>query len=281
MSRERDLDGRVALITGANTGIGLVTARELAGRGARVFIACRSKERAGPAVESIRRDTGATVEVLPLDLGDLTSVRGAAKAFLDTGAPLHLLINNAGMAGVRGMSKSGFEVTFGVNHVGHFLLTSLLRERLEQSAPGRVVNVSSKAHYDVKGGFPWDSLQKPTRTITAVPEYEVSKLANVLFTVALAKRLADRGINTYALHPGVIASDVWRKVPWPIRPLIKMRMISTEEGAKTTLYCATSPDVAGQTGLYYDECRTKEPSPLARDAELAERLFVESERWTA
>lgn len=280
MNREQDLEGSVALVTGANTGIGLVTARELAARGARVFIACRSPERANPARESILRDTGKAVELLSLDLGDLASVRGAAQAFLSTGAPLHLLVNNAGLAGVRGLSPSGFEVAFGVNHIGHFLLTRLLRGRLEQSAPGRVVNVSSKAHHDVKA-FPWDSIRKPTRTITAVPEYGVSKLANILLSSALARRVAGTGVTTYALHPGVIASDVWRKVPWPLRPLMKLRMLSTEEGAKTTLHCATSPEVAGQTGLYYDECRVKEPSALARDAELAERLFDESERWTA
>ncbi|HEX3596059.1 MAG TPA: SDR family oxidoreductase [Polyangiaceae bacterium] len=280
MSREQDQQGRVALVTGANTGIGLVTARELAARGARVFIACRSVERARPAIETILHDTGKTVEALPLDLGDFASVRGAAKAFLETGAPLHLLINNAGLAGVRGLSRSGFEVAFGVNHLGHFLLTQLLRERLEQSGSGRIVNVASKAHYDVEE-FPWDSLTRKTRTITAVPEYGVSKLANVLFSVALAKRLAGTGVTTYSLHPGVIASDVWRKVPWPIRPLIKMGMISTEEGAKTTLYCATSPEVGGHSGLYYDSCHAKEPSALARDPELAERLFTESERWVA
>jgi retinol dehydrogenase-12 len=220
------------------------------------------------------------VEVLPLDLADFTSIRAAARAFLGTGAPLHLLVNNAGLAGVRGLSQSGFEVTFGVNHMGHFLLTQLLRERLEQSAPARVVNVASKAHYDAKE-IRWDALKQPTRTFTGVPEYAVSKLANVLFSSALARRLAGSGVSTYSLHPGVIASDIWRAVPWPIRPLLKLRMISTEEGAKTTLYCATSLDVAAQSGLYYDECRVKEPSALARDAELAERLFDESERWIA
>jgi NAD(P)-dependent dehydrogenase (short-subunit alcohol dehydrogenase family) len=280
MSRERDLAGRVALVTGANTGIGLVTARELAARGARVFVACRSAERAKPAVDAIFHETGERVEALPLDLSDFTSVRAAAKAFLETGTPLHLLINNAGIAGVRGVSQSGFEVAFGVNHMGHFLLTQLLLGRLEQSAPARVVTVASKAHYDARE-IRWEALKQPTRTFTGVPEYAVSKLANVLFSAALAKRLEGTGVSTYSLHPGVIASDIWRAVPWPIRPLLKLRMISTEEGAKTTLYCATSPDVAAHSGLYYDECRVKEPSPLARDPALAERLFRESERWVS
>jgi retinol dehydrogenase-12 len=280
MSPDRDLEGRVALVTGANTGIGLVTARELTRRGARVFIACRSTERAKPAAASIREVTGRDVELLSLDLGDLGSVRRCAETFLAQGAPLHLLINNAGLAGSRGLSASGFELAFGVNHVGHFLLTRLLRERIEQSAPARIVSVSSKAHYDVKA-MPWDQLRTSTRTVTAVPEYGVSKLANVLFTAALARRLAGKGVTTYSLHPGVVASDVWRKVPWPIRGLMKRRMLSVEEGARTSLYCAASADVAAESGLYYDDCRVKEPSALARDPELAERLWAESERWTA
>jgi retinol dehydrogenase-12 len=280
MTTARDLDGRVALVTGANTGIGLVTARELSRRGARVFIACRSPEKARAAADAIKSETGNGVELLGLDLGDFASVRKCAAEFLATGAPLHLLVNNAGLAGARGLSRSGFELAFGVNHLGHFLFTGLLRERLEQSAPGRVVNLSSKAHFDVKD-IAWDRLQKPTRTVTGLYEYGVSKLANILFTVSLAKRLAGKGITVYALHPGVIASDVWRAVPWPFRGLMTRRMLSTEEGAKTSLYCATSPDVADQSGLYYDECRPKEPSALARDPALAEKLWAESERWTA
>jgi NAD(P)-dependent dehydrogenase (short-subunit alcohol dehydrogenase family) len=276
----KDLDGRVALVTGANTGIGLVTARELLRRGARVFIACRSPERSQLAAEAIRAEAGAAPELLALDLGDFSSVRRCAEAFLGTGAPLHLLINNAGLAGARGLTPSGFELAFGVNHLGHFLLTQLLRERLEQSAPGRIVSVASKTHYQVEE-FPWSALQKRTRSISGLPEYGVSKLANILFTAALAKRMAGKGVTTYALHPGVIASDVWRAVPWPFRSIMKRKMLSTDEGAKTTLYCATSPDVAAQSGFYYDECRVKEPSRLAQDATLAERLWTESERWTA
>jgi retinol dehydrogenase-12 len=276
----RDLQGRVALVTGANTGIGLVTARELARRGARVFIACRSEERARVAADSIEADTGESVDALPLDLGDLESVRRSAEAFLAKDTPLHLLINNAGLAGARGMSRSGFEIAFGVNHVGHFLLTRLLLARLEQSAPSRIVNVSSKAHYDVKA-VDWDALRKRTRSLTGLPEYGVSKLANILFTSVLARRLAGKRVTTYALHPGVVASDVWRAVPWPVRGLMKRGMLSTEEGAQTSLYCATSPEAEQQSGLYYDECRVKEPSALARDAALAEKLWRESEAWTA
>ena len=142
------LTGRVALVTGANTGIGLVTARELAKLGAHVFIACRSADKAQPAVQEIQSATGnQQVEALSLELGDLTSVRRCAQSFLDRGLPLHLLINNAGVAGARGATSSGFELAFGVNHVGHFLLTALLCERIKDSGPARIVTVASEAHY--------------------------------------------------------------------------------------------------------------------------------------
>lgn len=276
-----DLAGRVALVTGANTGIGLVTARELAARGAHVFIACRSAERAQAAAEAIKPKTGpGRIELLSLDLADLASVRSAAAVFLARDLPLHLLINNAGLAGSRGLTKSGFELAFGVNHIGHFLLTQLLRERIVRCAPARIVTVASKAHYDAKG-IDWDALRKPTRHVTGLPEYAVSKLANVLFSAELSRQLAGSGVNTYALHPGVVATDVWRAVPGPVRWLMKLSMLSREDGAKTTLHCATSAEAARETGLYYDNCRTREPSALARDAALAAELWKRSEAWVS
>jgi NAD(P)-dependent dehydrogenase (short-subunit alcohol dehydrogenase family) len=273
------LRGRVALITGANTGIGLVTARELVARGAQVFIACRSLERAQAALATMPAGADAPVpEALPLDLGRLDSVRQCARAWLARGLPLHLLINNAGLAGARGLTGSGFELAFGVNHIGHFLLTQLLLERLRASAPARIVTVASKAHYRARG-LDWAALRRPTATRSGLPEYSVSKLANVLFSAELARRLAGSGVTTYALHPGVVASDVWRQVPWPLRALIKLTMLSTEEGARTTLHCATAPVVAHDSGLYYDRCRPKEPSRLARDGVLAAELWQRSEAW--
>jgi len=273
------LAGQVALVTGANTGIGRVTARELARRGAHVFIACRSAQRAQPVVDEIRAATGSvTVELLSLDLGDLASVRACAQAFLARELPLHLLINNAGIAGAKGSSASGFELAFGVNHVGHFLLTQLLLDCLKNSAPARIVTVSSQAHYRAPG-IDWDAVRQPTRSATGLPEYGVSKLANALFSAELGRRLAGSGVSTYALHPGVVASDVWRSVPWPFRSLMKLAMISTEEGAATTLHCATSGDVAQETGLYYDKCRVKQPSRLAQDPALAAELWKRSEAW--
>jgi retinol dehydrogenase-12 len=273
------LHGRVALITGANTGIGLVTARELCRLGAHVFIACRSPERAQQAVESIRCAGGTQPEVLALDLGDFGSIRRCAEQFLAKQLPLSLLINNAGLAGKRGLTASGFELAFGTNHLGHFLLTKLLLPRLRQSGGARIVNVSSKAHYAVKH-LDFERLREPTRARTAMPEYQVSKLANVLFSAELARRLANTDIRSYALHPGVVATEVWREVPWPFRSLIKLSMLSVEQGARTTLYCATSPEVAEHSGRYYDDCREKAPSALAQDAQLAGELWQRSEAWT-
>ncbi len=282
------MQGKVALITGANTGIGLVTARELAKAGAHVFIACRSAAKAEAALAEIRvlglanasSQPSAQVEVLALDLSDLASVRGAAQTFLARGLPLHLLINNAGMAGTRGFTKSGFELAFGVNHIGHFLLTQLLLERVVSSGPARIVTVASKAHYDAKG-LDWEAVRKPTKAITGLPEYAASKLANVLFSAELARQLTGTQVTTYSLHPGVIASDVWRAVPWPVRSLMKLGMLSTEEGAATTLHCALSEQAGTQSGLYYDKCAPREPSVLAQDKALAAELWKRSDAWVA
>jgi dehydrogenase/reductase SDR family protein 13 len=274
-----DLTGRTFLITGANTGIGKETARALAARGARVHLACRSQVKGRQAIEEIGAQTGSRdLGLLELDLGDLASVRRCADAFLATGEPLHVLINNAGLAGARGMSDSGFEIAFGTNHVGPFLFTSLLLDRLRESAPARIVNVASVAHYNAEG-IDWDAVRRPTRSFTGMREYSVSKLANLLHAQELARRFGASGVTTYALHPGTVASDIWRRVPWPLRPLMKRRMISPEQGAQTSLYCAASPDVAGESGRYYDACRRKEPSAAAT-ASLAAELWRRSSEWT-
>jgi len=275
----KPLAGRVVLVTGASSGIGRVTARELAKQGARVFAACRSAERAQAVLDDIRAaPDGGAVEFLPLDLGDFDSIRQCAKTFLASGLPLHVLINNAGLAGARGLTKEGFELAFGVNHLGHFLLTQLLIDRIKASAPARIVTVASKAHYRAPG-IDWQAVREPTRTATGLKEYGISKLANVLFSAELGRRMNGSGITSYSLHPGVVASDVWRSVPWPLRSLLKLAMISTERGALTTLHCATSPSAGTETGLYYDECRPKFPSKVAQDTNLATELWERSEDW--
>jgi dehydrogenase/reductase SDR family protein 13 len=275
-----ELQGKTFLITGANTGIGKETARGLASRGARLFMAGRSEEKTRPVMEEIASQTGNDqLEFLPLDLGELDSVRACAQAFLDRDEPLHGLINNAGLAGQQGMTPSGFELAFGTNHVGPFLFTNLLLERIRASAPARIVIVASEGHYRAKG-IDYEAVRKPTQTRTAFPEYCVSKLANVLHAQELGRRLMGTGVTTYSLHPGAVASDIWRSVPWPIRPLIKLTMKSTEDGAKTSLYCATSPDVAEHTGQYYDNCERKEPNQVATP-ELGQELWERSLAWTA
>jgi retinol dehydrogenase 12 len=274
------VDARTALVTGANTGIGKATALALAGRGWRVWVTARSEAKGAAAVASIKAATGNdAVFLLLLDLSDLGSVRDCARSFLEPYEALHVLINNAGVGGARGVTKQGFEMTFGVNHLGHFLLTQLLLDRLRDSAPARVVTVASDAHYNARG-VDFEAVRRPARGITGLGEYAVSKLCNVLFAQELARRTAGTGVHSYALHPGVVASDIWRRVPWPVRPLVTRRMLTVEQGAQTSLYCATSPEVAPDSGLFYDKCAPREPSPVATP-ELAGALWTQSAEWTA
>jgi retinol dehydrogenase-12 len=273
------LSGRTFLVTGGNTGIGLATAQALAAQGGRVHIACRSEQKGAAAVAAIAAATGSDqVAFLQLDLADLGSVRAAAQTFLAQEEPLHVLINNAGVAGRRGLTQDGFELLFGVNHLGHFAFTTALLDCLT-SSQGRIVNVSSDAHYQAPG-VDFDRLRRPARTIAAMREYAVSKLCNVLFTQELARRVAGTGVTAYALHPGVVASDIWRRVPWPVRPLLTRRMLTVDEGARTSLYCATAPELAGVSGRYYEDCAEREPSPVATP-DLGARLWQRSEEWTS
>jgi len=271
---------RTSLVTGANTGIGLVTARELARRGDRVIVACRSAAKAADAIAEIVDATGnADVEHLALDLADLDAVRAAATELLERGEPIDVLVANAGLAGQRGQTAQGFELAFGTNHLGHFLFVTMLLPLVEAApAPSRIVVVASDSH-EQADGIPWDDLQRPTRSITGLPEYAVSKLANVLFAQELARRLPDE-VFVGSLHPGVIASDVWRRVPWPIRPIMTRFMRSTDEGAQTTLLLATSDDVLADRGGYWAVRRPKAPNPVATP-ELGAELWARSEAWTA
>jgi retinol dehydrogenase-12 len=279
----RDLQSRVCVVTGANTGIGRVIATSLARRGAQVVLACRSAEKTAPVLEAIRRETpGAGVEHLPLDLGSLASVRAAAAALLARDRPIHVLINNAGVAWVPGTTADGFEVAFGVNHLGHFLFTTLLLGRLRASAPARVVTLSSRAHYRARR-IDFTAVTRPAASMGGLREYCVSKLANALFSRELGRRLAGTGITTYAVHPGLIASDIWRRIPWPVRPLMiaTLRMRSNEEGAQGPLRCATAPELALETGRYYHGGEPRAPSRFAEDDALAAELWARSEVFCA
>lgn len=270
---------RVALLTGGNVGIGRVTALALAEAGYQVVIAGRSLERTQPVLDEIRALRPETPAVfLPLNLASLASVRDCAAQFLALNLPLHLLVNNAGIAGIRGLTADGFEMMFGVNHMGHFLLTQLLLPQLQASGPSRVVTVSSRAHKRTPG-IDWDALRQPTRSLTGVREYAVSKLANLLFSAELARRLQGTQVACYSLHPGVVDTEIWRALPDWARPILRWRgLLTPEEGARTSLHCALHAPHS-ESGLYYADCKPVRPSALGQDPALARELWERSEAW--
>jgi retinol dehydrogenase 12 len=277
-----DLQGRTFFVTGANSGIGRAVVEALAARGGSVVLASRSKERTEPVLDGIRRSyPGADAEFLEIDVSDLASVRSAVRRFLAAGRPIDVLVNNAGIAGTRALSRDGFDLTYATNHIGPFLLTNLLLPRLRAAPNGRIVNVSSIAHAGVKR-LDWSGLERRTQPKrSAFPDYAVTKLMNVLHAKELARRLAGTRVTTSALHPGAVASNIWRAVPQPFRWLLKQFLLSNEEGAKTPLYCATAPELATVTGRYYDKCREAAPNPLADDEVLAKELWVRTEAAVA
>jgi len=270
--------GRTCVVTGANTGIGRVTALELAKMGARVVLAGRSRPRTEPVLEEIRRARGPEPGFVELDLADLASVRRGAEAILSEHADLSVLVNNAGLAGHRGQTKDGFELTFGVNHLGPYLFTRLLLSRMVDNGACRIVNVASKAHYRASG-FDWDALERTTATVTGLREYERSKLANVLFTKYLARHFEPERLSTWSVHPGVVASDIWRRVPSPVRWFMKRNMISNEEGAEGSILLASASDVEAPSGSYFSRTRPKDPNPLADDVALQDELWRRSATW--
>ena len=275
-------NGRVALVTGANSGIGRVTAVELALRGFHVFLACRSADKTAEVLREIAQRSAGTAkaEFIALDLGDLDSVRQCAQAFNARELPLHLLVNNAGLAGQKGFTKSGFELAFGVCHVGHFLLTRLLLDRLKQAAPSRVVVVASRAHRHAKG-IDFAAVRQPSRSRRRPDGLQRGQAGqHPVLGRAGPPPGGHRRHHATALHPGVVATGIWRVLPWPLDRLVKPFMISSEEGAKTTLYCATSDAVAQQSGLYYVKSAVARTTPVAADADLAQALWTASEGWT-
>ena len=214
---------------------------------------------------------GGSAEFLELDLSSFASIRSAATRFATSGRQLDLLVNNAGI-GVdrRGRTEDGFEVHFGINHLGHFLLTDLLRSSFR---PGtRIVSVTSAVHFRAKG-IDFDKVRKGTR-FTGLAEYAVSKLANILFIRELARRQPDR--NAYAVHPGLTDTPL---IPWPARALMKGSLLTPEQGADTVVWCATSSEVDDQSGHYYQRRAIAAPSPVAEDDYLARRLWERSEEW--
>ena len=279
-----DLRGRTFFVTGANSGIGRALVEALAARGGGVVLATRSEERTRPVLSAIQsRYPAARPQCVSLDVSDLTSVRRAAQTFLESGHPIDVLVNNAGIAGTRALSKDGFDLTYATNHIGPFLLTSLLPPRVRESSQGRVVNVASAAHMMVKR-IDWSVLERRTTPQrSGFADYAVTKLMNVLHAKQLARRLArgETRVTTYALHPGAVASNIWRALPRPLQWLGKLFMLSNEEGAETPLYCATAPELAMTSGRYYDRRREVRPNPLAEDEALANELWDRTEAAVA
>lgn len=268
-------------MTGANTGIGKATAARLVELGFHVLVTGRSPTALARAAHDLRRmGSQDQVEAIPLDLGDFASVTAAAAVVSARYSCLDLLVNNAGLAPQRGQrTASGFEQAFGVNHLGHFLLTALVSASLRRAASARVVTVASDAHYSA-GRFAWDTLTEPTRSRFGYREYAQSKLANVLFSRELGRRLSNDGVTTYAVHPGVVASDIWRHVFWPLRAVIQWPMLTPDQGADTPVHCATAAALSADTGRHYAGRHAKPPSALAQDDDLAVELWERSMAWT-
>ena len=273
-----DLQGRTFLVTGANSGIGRAMVEALAASGGHVVLAARSEERTRPVLDGIRAQRpSAAVEFLQVDVSDLASVRRAAATYLATGRPLDVLVNNAGVGGTNGLSADGFDLTYATNHIGPFLLTSLLLPAIERAPQGRIVNVSSIGHMQVKR-IDWTLLERRTEPKkSGFADYAATKLMNILHAKELARRLAGTRVTTYALHPGGVKSNIWRALPGPVQWGLKLFLISNEEGAKTQVYCATAPELAGVSGRYYDKSREVPPSRLAEDPALARELWTRTE----
>jgi len=272
-----ELEGRTVLVTGATNGIGRVAVSAFARMGATLFVVGRDPSRTeAMRAEIVRETPGASVRVLLADLSRQSDIRRAAAEFLATGEPLQVLLNNAGVVELhRSETADGIETTFAVNHLGYFLLTNLLLERLRASAPARIVNVASEAHR-MGGPLDFDDLGSAKR-YSAMGVYGRSKLANLLFTRELARRLAGTGVTVNAVHPGAVRTGLGLNNDAPFLKLL-VRLVqpffrSPERGARTSIWACTAPELEGVSGRYFSDCREKEPSAAARDDAAARRLW--------
>ena len=281
------MQNKICLITGANSGIGKETAIALAKKGATVVMICRDQSRGEEARRDIIEQSGnQAVELLIADMSSQQSIRTVAAEFQSKYDALHILVNNAGAAiGKRQESVDGIEMTFALNHLGYFLLTDLLLEMLKASAPARIVNVASDAHRGMALDF--DDLQMEQKYST-FKGYGRSKLANIYFTYELDRRLngaadqrAESGITVNALHPGVVRTNIWGGVIPLLGPVIKFigrfLMRTPEEGAATSIYLASSPEVEGVSGKYFVDCAETRSSKVSCDEDIARRLWEVSE----
>ena len=272
---------QTCLVTGGTSGIGLITARELLRSGARVVITSRDAAKGAAVAERLARETGnANVEVLACDFASLDSIRAAAAEFRRRHDRLHVLVNNAGgLNPKRALSKDGLELTFAVNHLGYFLLTNLLLDVLKASAPARVVSGASEASR--VGRIDFDDLQASGR-YSATRQYGTTKLMNIAFALELAERLRGSGVTSNALHPGVVASD-FGAVGGLVGLVYKLGgpfMLTPEQGARTQIFLAASPEVEGVTGGYFIRKKQQAPPRQAGDAEVRRKLWEASEQLT-
>jgi NAD(P)-dependent dehydrogenase (short-subunit alcohol dehydrogenase family) len=269
--------GRVCMISGANSGIGRATAEGLAQMGAQVVMVCRSQKRGEKAREEIVEKTGGLVELMVADFASLDSVRRLAANFTEKHDSLHVLVNNAGLVRLRrSVTVDGFETTFQVNYLSHFLLTNLLLGVLEASAPSRIVNVSSVSHFGAQPDL--DNLQLQ-RGYGVTKAYSLSKLELVLFTYELSRRLMGTGVTVNCLHPGAVATNIQGSAMGPFAffgKISRLFLMSPKKGAETPLYLASSRDVEEVTGRYFENLREKKSSEVSYDESLAARLWDKS-----
>ena len=278
------MQGKNVMITGPTEGIGRATAFALAERGARLHLLCRNPTKAEALrIELLSRHDRIDVETYLADLGSFDQVRKAAGAFIERNEPLDVLINNAGVINTRRLLlDNGQEQMFAVNHLGHFLLTTLLLDALQRAEQGRVVVVASEA-YRFCRGIRFDDLQWHSG-FSAFPTYGHSKLANILFARELAERLEGTRVTVNALHPGGVRSQLGAQNNWyagRILTLVKPFLRTADKGAETSVYLATSDDVSTTSGQYFYDCKPKKTKPSARDRDQARRLWALSERLTA
>ena len=276
---------KIVLVTGGNSGIGLVTVTELAKRGASVILVARDRSKGQAALERAKRDSGsANIHLMLADLSLQTDVRSLALELQNRFPRLDVLVNNAALVpAVRQVTTEGVEVQLAVNHLAPFLLTNLLLEHLKKSEQGRVVTLSSVAHANGKANFAdiqsEHEYDRPNSPAKGWQTYCNTKLFNVLFSSELARRLEGSHVTSNALHPGVIGSNLWRTMPGPIRFLANLFMIKAERGARTSIYLSSSPEVAQVSGKYYfDNCNQVEPSAIAKNIELQQELWAISEK---
>ncbi|CAN9512429.1 unnamed protein product [Ophioblennius macclurei] len=280
------LTGKTAIVTGANTGIGKLIAMDLARRGARVILACRSEARGTAAMNEIRKQTGnSDVHLRLVDLCLLSSVREFASRIIKEEKALHILVNNAAVSGLpREITKEGFEASFATNHLGPFLLTNLLLDLIKSSAPARIVTVSSANHKQGKVDFTHFHGENLVHKMDQV--YNHTKLHNIICTNELARQLQKTGVTANSVHPGVVMTEVMRHYPAWLRCIFNFIGFfffkSPEEGAVSPIYCAVSEELEGVTGKYFDsDCSLVLPAPLARDPALAVKDFEVCERLTS